>query len=153
MEDKKELITIEETKKHLERYRNENYQPTKETLDKFDRVCELYEHSNLPFYKLFEQVGITGFQFYMVKNLIEGSDNKVTRAREAKQRALVESITEIMEDKTLSVEERKLKVYAIEKRLQLESPKRYRDKIETQINIQSNSQVVRFEIPSDTRDK
>lgn len=147
MSETKELVSIDEAKTHLDKYRDENYKPTKESLQKFDEVIKLYEVDERPLYKLFPIVGISPVTFYMIKNLFGNEMNKVARAREARQEARVEQIKEISEDLSLSVDERKLRIYAIKEQLQLESPKRYRDKQEITVNNQVNNiqpiQVVR----------
>jgi hypothetical protein len=140
-----------EVSNYLKRYHNENYKPDPETLDKFDKVTELYISTEKPLYKLFKEVGISPMAFYMVKNLIGNEANKLACAREAKQECRVEEIKEISEDTTLSVDERRMRIDAIVKQMQLENPKKYRDRQETTVNIQANAQVVRFEIPTDNR--
>lgn len=145
MEKENTNIEQAEVSKYLKRYHNENYKPDKETLDKFDKVTELYISTEKPLYKLFKEVGISPMAFYMIKNLIGNEANKLACAREAKQECRVEEIKEISEDTSLSVEERKLRIDAIVKQMQMENPKKYRDKQEYTTNIQVNGDVITWQ--------
>lgn len=137
----------------MQRYENSSYKPTEKALQEFDKVIEEFSKGKQSLTKCIDMFEISPPTFYSIVKCLPESFNKLTHARESYNERKADTVIDISEDTSLSVEERKLRIYAIEKSVQLSDPKRYRDKIDTQINIQTNSDVVRFEIPEDGREK
>ena len=124
---------------------------TKETVKKFENTVNELRKGNDPLYKCCEIHGLTTSDFYDIMNADKEKEKVILCARESFFDKKIEKIIEISERDDLSTEDRKIRILAIEKAAQLSMPKRYRDRQETTVNIQANSQVVRFEIPSDNR--
>jgi len=124
-----------------------------ELIDKYNLVCNELAKGDLPLYKCLDKVGMSRRTFYDLVFDKQNLSQNLARARESFLDKHIERIVEISEDEKLSVDEKKVRIYAIEKAAQLSLPKRYRDKVETQVNIQTNSEIVRFEIPQDGRDR
>lgn len=126
---------------------------TKQSLILFDKVLYEIKQGELPLYKCCEKHKLNNGIFYDILNNSKEKENEVARARESFFNKKIEKIIEISERTDLTPEDRKIRIWAIERAAQLSLPKRYRDKIDTQINIQNNGEVIRFEIPNDNREK